>query len=382
MIRNRIFRKCNYIFEVAMTNSRTNSSDEGPSLADSSSEDPSAPAHLALRRPAVLGFWLAIIAAILLSTKAIFVKLAFRNTGVDPSTLLALRMLMALPFYLITAIYIRRQVSFTARQWLQIVVLGLFGYYLSPIFDFIGLQYISAGLERLILFTYPTFAVLLNYLIFRQPILKNQKWALAFTYIGMFISYFGEMNISHADYHFFIGSLCVLTCSLAYAIYLIGNGRMVKKVGPVPFTTYAMISAVLGVGLHYLITNVLCAGGLSGGPIGTGTLSGTPIGTGTLSGTPIGAGVAVHHIVHLSTELLLLSALLAIVATVLPTYLFSASIQKIGANNVSIISAIGPVSTILQAHWILGEPVYFAQMAGTALIIVGIWFMSRKSSQK
>jgi drug/metabolite transporter (DMT)-like permease len=327
--------------------------------------------RLSHRGPAVLGFWLAILAAILLSTKSILVKLAFHNTGVDPSTLLALRMLMALPFYLITAIYIRRTATFTSRQWIQIIVLGLFGYYLSPLFDFIGLQYISAGLERLILFTYPTFAVLLNYLIFRQPISKTQKWALAFTYVGMFISYAGEMHISHADAHFFMGSLFVLGCALTYAIYLVGNGGMVKQVGAVPFTTYAMISAALGVGIHYAIFHFLgSASGLASGGFSSGA---SGLATGGLS-----SGAAVH----ITSTLLLLSALLAVFATVLPTYLFSAAIQKIGASNVSIISAIGPVSTILQAHWILGEPIYFTQMAGTALIIIGIWFMSRKSSHK
>lgn len=362
-----------------MTDSRINSSaPEG-----SPGVDPPGPfvSRLSHRGPAVLGFWLAILAAILLSTKAILVKLAFHNTGVDPSTLLALRMLMALPFYLITAIFIRRKVAFTSRQWIQIVVLGLFGYYLSPLFDFIGLQYISAGLERLILFTYPTFAVLLNYLIFRQPISKTQKWALAFTYVGMFISYAGEMHISHADSHFFMGSLFVLGCSLTYAVYLVGNGGMVKQVGAVPFTTYAMISAALGVGIHYAVIHFLgsaatgFASGAAGHYAGSGAAGIVPSATGFV------AGVAPPAL-HLSSTLLLLSALLAVFATVLPTYLFSASIQKIGASNVSIISAIGPVSTILQAHWILGEPIYFTQIAGTALIIIGIWFMSRKSSHK
>jgi drug/metabolite transporter (DMT)-like permease len=376
-----------------MTDSHINSS--APEGSPGVDLPPTFVSRLSHRGPAVLGFWLAILAAILLSTKSILVKLAFHNTGVDPSTLLALRMLMALPFYLITAIYIRRTATFTSRQWIQIIVLGLFGYYLSPLFDFIGLQYISAGLERLILFTYPTFAVLLNYLIFRQPISKTQKWALAFTYVGMFISYAGEMHISHADAHFFMGSLFVLGCALTYAIYLVGNGGMVKQVGAVPFTTYAMISAALGVGIHYAIIHFLgSASGLASGSfsssasgLATGGLSSGAVGhaTGSFSSGASGlatGGLSSGAAVHITSTLLLLSALLAVFATVLPTYLFSSSIQKIGASTVSIISAIGPVSTILQAHWILGEPIYFTQMAGTALIIIGIWFMSRKSSHK
>src|SRR5215212_1815539 len=142
----------------------------------------------------LIGFVIAFVGAILFSTKAIIVKKAFADVHVDALTLLAIRMLFSLPFYLITAIYIFRQpsnIKMTGREWMITIALGLFGYYLSSLFDFIGLQYISAGLERLVLFLYPSFAVLINALFFKQEIKRIQIWALVITYIGIGIAYFG-----------------------------------------------------------------------------------------------------------------------------------------------------------------------------------------------
>ncbi|MEO5647602.1 MAG: EamA family transporter, partial [Chitinophagaceae bacterium] len=123
------------------------------------------------RRKFLAGFIITILGSILFSTKAIIVKLAFAATAVDAITLLALRMVFALPFYAGIGLFASNKATniyFTKKQWFYVVVLGLTGYYLSSLSDFIGLQYISAGLERLILFLYPTFAVLLNALVFRN----------------------------------------------------------------------------------------------------------------------------------------------------------------------------------------------------------------------
>ena len=192
------------------------------------------------------GFLLSFLGALFLSTKAILVKLALHNVHTDGVTLLALRMLTSLPFYAATAFWLTRKegnVRMNARQWTWVIVLGLLGYYLSSLFDFIGLQYISAGLERLILFLYPSFSVLINGLAFRQRITKIQYAALALTYTGIGIAYFGELRIDTGNAYFYWGSFLVFLCAITYAIYLSCMGRVVPSLGASKFTSYSMLAA-------------------------------------------------------------------------------------------------------------------------------------------
>lgn len=283
------------------------------------------------------GFVISFIGAVLFSTKAIFVKLAFAETDTDAITLLALRMVFALPIYLAVAfLYSNRStnIKFTNRQWLMVIAMGLTGYYLSSLFDFIGLQYISAGLERLILFLYPTFAVMLNAIFFKKKINKIQAVALALTYVGIGIAFFGELQLDNTNPNFLLGSFFIFLCAVTFSIYLVGSGRLIPLVGATKFTAYAMTAAAIGVLSHYFI-----------------------------------AGNTVRHF---STPLIGYGILLAIIATVIPTFLISNGLKKIGSNNVAIISSIGPVSTILQAHFILGEPLTISQIAGTLLVIAGV----------
>ena len=140
------------------------------------------------------GFIIAFAGSILFSTKAVIVKMAFAQTHTDALTLLTLRMVFSLPFFIAAAIWVANKKgnpSLSVRQWLSIIALGLFGYYISSLFDFIGLQYVSAGLERLILFIYPSLVVLINAAIFSQKITRVQKNALALTYLGIGIAYWG-----------------------------------------------------------------------------------------------------------------------------------------------------------------------------------------------
>src|SRR6187397_190159 len=148
-------------------------------------------------------------------------------------------MIFSLPFYLVIAYVVSSQkanIKMTGKEWLMTIGLGLFGYYLSSLFDFIGLQYISAGLERLILFLYPSFAVLINAIVFKQPIPRNQKIALILSYTGIGIAYFGELKIDTSNPNFFFGSFLIFLCSITYSIYIVGSGRMVPKVGAAKFT--------------------------------------------------------------------------------------------------------------------------------------------------
>jgi drug/metabolite transporter (DMT)-like permease len=294
------------------------------------------------------GFALALLGAVLFSTKAIIVKLAFANTTVNAVNLLALRMLFSLPFYIAIAFMAshKNTKSITKKQWLQIAALGLLGYYLSSLFDFIGLQYVSAGLERLILFLYPTFSVLLNTYIFKQRLQKIQLVALLLTYIGIGIAYFAELKVDNANPNFLYGSCMIFLCAITYSVYLVGTGKMVHSVGTSRYTAYAMLFATAGVMLHFATTQTV--------EMATTTFT---------------------------KNIVLYGMLLAIIATVIPSFMISGAMKKIGSNNVSIVTSIGPVSTILQAHFILNEQILSVQIFGTFLVLIGVLLIGWKSSK-
>lgn len=290
----------------------------------------------------------ALLGSVLFSTKAILVKLSFTTIALDVSTLLALRMLFSLPFFGAMAIWSSRKEKaepLSRKAWWQVVALGVTGYYLSSFLDFAGLQYISAGLERLILFLYPTFVLLLNSWVFRIPVSRRQWIAVLLTYAGIAFVFWGELNLVGYSPALVKGSLLVLGCALTYAIYIAGSGKVIPKVGVTRFTAFAMLSATVGVLLHFLISH-----------------------SGQLSGL-MGPG-------HWQFGLLV-----AIIATVLPTFLIAKAMQLIGSNNVAIISSIGPVSTIVQAHFFLQEPIFTEQLAGTALVIAGVLLIGWKKKE-
>lgn len=290
------------------------------------------------------GFLVTFLGAVLFSTKAIIVKVAFANTSMDALTLLMLRMTFSLPFYLGAVWFTSRQQTeepLTQKQWIAVIGLGIFGYYLSSLFDFIGLQYVTAGLERLILFLYPTFAVLINAIVFKQPVTRIQKIALLLTYTGILIAYIGELQIDFSNPNFVWGSFLIFLCSITYSIYIVGSGRMIPAVGVTRFTAYAMLASTGGLFIHFAFTGSMKAL--------------------QEAGTHWWYGI-----------------LLAVVATVLPSFMLSNGMKRIGSNNVAIISAIGPVSTIVQAHFVLGEMIFPAQIAGTILVIIGVVFIGWK----
>ncbi len=294
------------------------------------------------------GFLITILGAVFFSTKAIFVKLAFKSTGVDAITLLSLRMLFSLPFYLVAAWLGSKKesaISLTARQWFYLILLGIFGYYLSSLFDFIGLQYVSAGLERLILFLYPTFSVLINTFLYKTKLHKTQIIALMLTYLGIGIAYLGEMKIDTDNPNFYFGSWMIFLCAVTYSFYLVGTGRMIPKVGVTRYTAYAMLSATAGIFIHFLLTKNV-------------------------------------QEIPFTPTLIWYSIALAIIATVLPSFMMSNGMKKIGSNNVSIITSIGPVSTIIQAHFFLGENIILPQIIGTLLVIIGVLLIGWQSKNK
>lgn len=290
------------------------------------------------------GFIITLFGAILFSTKAIIVKLAFGATHTDALTLLTLRMAFSLPFYAGVALFVSGQktnVRVTHPQWGLVVLLGLLGYYVSSLLDFMGLQYISAGLERLLLFLYPSFVVFINAVFFKQRITAVQKWALLLTYLGIALAYAGELAIDVNQQGVYWGSFLVFLCAITYSIYIAGSGKLIPLVGASRFTAYAMLAATAGIFTHFALA-------------GKGEL--------WVAGQALwGYGL-----------------LLAVFSTVLPSFLISQGLKRIGANNVAIISGIGPVSTIGQAYFLLHERIFAAQIVGTILVVLGVLLLSWK----
>lgn len=295
-------------------------------------------------RHALLGAGYAFIAAIGFSGKAILVKLAYRH-GIDAVTLLTLRMAFSVPIFLAAALWSvsrghARPVA--ARDWGAIVLLGLLGYYLSSLLDFMGLSYISAGLERLVLFLYPTMVVLLSALFYRRAVKRREWIALALGYSGIALVFLHD--VGGAQKGIVLGTLLVFGSTLTYSTYLIGTGHIVARVGAVRFTAYAMLVASTATLLQFGLTHPL-------------------------------AGIRQPMPVYQ------LSLAMAVFSTVLPVFLLSAAIRTIGSGHASLIGSVGPVSTIFMAAWFLGEPVSSLQIAGSALVLAGVLSVSARAGR-
>lgn len=296
------------------------------------------PSVRARQREALLGALCVVGSAVAFSAKAVIAKLGYRH-GADPATLLALRMALSLPFFLVAALWTSRGRSALPKSELgKIVVLGVLGYYLASVLDFYGLVYISAGLERLILFVYPTLVVVLGALVFRTPITRRTLLALALTYGGVALAVKTE-TAGAAGPKLWLGVALIFGCALSYACYLLGSGRLIPRIGSLRFTALAMIVSTAAMLVHFLV----------------------------VGGTFWGHAPLVYWD----------GLLLALVCTVLPVFLLAEGIRRIGAGPAAIVGAVGPVSTLLLAHLLLGEPVHAVQAVGTALVLVGATVVAR-----
>lgn len=294
------------------------------------------------------GIIICLLGAICFSSKAIFVKLAYRETDVDAVTLLALRMIFSLPFFLVSAGMASSKssnVKFSLQQWIAVAIIGALGYYVSSLLDFLGLQYISAGIERLILFIYPTLVLLMSSVVFREKIKRTQWVAVAITYAGLLLAFFAEADIYEASTNdLYLGGFLIFACAITYAMYIVGSGRLIPSVGAAKFNSYAMSFACIAVLIHYFVTSD-------------------------------------NSLFNLEPLVYGYSAAMALFATVIPSYLISEGIKRIGSDNAAIVSSVGPVSTIIQANIFLYEPILAVQVAGTALILVGILIIGRSKKK-
>jgi drug/metabolite transporter (DMT)-like permease len=289
-------------------------------------------------RHSLWGFAMAALAAIGFSTKAI---LAYFH-AVDALTLLTLRMLFSLPFFALVALFNARAHHINrlrAQDYRALVILGLSGYYLSSLFDFIGLQYISAGMERLILFLYPTLVILLSAWLLRKPCGKKEVVALLLSYAGIAVVFLGEARFDSEQ--MWLGAGCVFASTLTYAFYLIGTGEMVARIGAIRFTAYAMLVACAATLLQFFATHSL-------------------------------------ETLLLPLRVYQLALLMALFSTVLPVFLLSASIRMIGSGHAALIGAIGPAITLLIANVVLEEALSGLQLGGAAMILIGVLRLTLK----
>jgi drug/metabolite transporter (DMT)-like permease len=287
------------------------------------------------------GVWLAVWSALFFSAKAIFVKLAYPY-GVGPVALLALRMAFAVPFF---AVAVLRSASaaepLTRRDLAIVTVLGLFGYYGAAILDFLGLQYISAGLERLIVFTYPTLTLLIAVFAFGRPFGRADVVALIVTWVGVALAFAHDLDFAGDAQAVWLGAGYVLLSSICYAIYLAGAGEVVARLGSLRVSALAACVSSLAIFVHFAATRPFAE-------------------------------------LAQPAPVLLLAAVMALFSTVLPVFLQMAAIRRLGAARAAVIGTVGPVTTIVLGALVLREPVSAVQVAGTVLVLLGVTLAGRR----
>ena len=301
--------------------------------------------HISINRDALLGVVFALLAAVGFSAKAILVKLAYLDS-VDAVTLLALRMAFSVPFFIGVALWARfhHAEPLSNHDRMLVLVLGLIGYYLSSFLDFLGLVYISAGLERLILFLYPTMTVILSALLYKRAIGRNVIAAMLLSYAGIALVFLHDVGVKQGG-SVVLGATLVFLSTLSYSTYLVGAGHAIARMGTARFTAYAMVVASAASLLQFFVTHPMSA-------------------------------------LDLPVRVYELAIAMAIFSTVMPVFLLSYAIRRIGSGNASLIGSIGPVSTIYLAYVFLNESISLLKIAGSSLVLIGVLIVSVNSRRE
>lgn len=293
------------------------------------------------------GAVMVVVAAFCFACKGILIKLAYAHSSIDAIALLTLRMVFALPFYLGLAWRLSQTKPtsrLTAREWLMLAAVGIIGYYVASYLNFLGLVYITASLERVLLFIYPTFVLLLGTVAFGRKIKPIQYGALALTYAGIILAFIPNIN-SDQQTDLLLGAFWVIMSGVVYAAYLVGSDAFIARIGSKKFTCYAMIAATLPTMLH---------------------------------------GLALHgasSFLDYPPLVYILSAAMALFVTVLPTFLIAEGIRRIGSGNTSILASIGPIFTIGLASLVLNESIGGLQALGTLLVLAGVVWIGWKGEK-
>ena len=287
------------------------------------------------------GVALALVGVLAFSVRPILIKLAYAYVT-DPVTLIALRMVFSLPFFAAMAFWVRRdraRTPLTRRDLWAVLFLGFLGYYLASFLDFLGLQYISAGLGRLVLFLYPTITVLLSALFLGKYVSRRGIVALVVSYAGLALVL--TQGFAGGNRNLTLGALLVFGSALCYAVYLVSSSQVVTRIGSVRFTAYATSVASLLCILQFLLLRPLSA-------------------------------------LQLPPQVYGLAIAMAVGCTVLPVFVTSEALRRIGANQVAIIGAAGPVTTILLGWLGLEEKMTLLQIAGAVLVLAGVLLVTIK----
>ena len=288
------------------------------------------------------GIVFALVGVLAFSFRPILIKLSYAAHPVSPNTLLFLRMALSLPFFLVIGWWLRsQQPRLTARDWAGVAGLGFIGYYAASFLDFIGLQYVGAGVGRLILFLYPTLVLVLSSLFLRNNPTLRQVGALVLSYAGIALVVSDQVDATAAGKLFVLGVMLVFASALCYAIYLVAGSELVKRIGSMRFTAYSMVVATLPAIAQFLLLE------------------------------PRGA-------LDLPHSVWTYAIILATVSTVLPLFLQAEALRRIGATEFALVGAVSPVSVAVMSALGLDEPFGLRQAAGAALVIFGVLLVSLK----
>ncbi len=301
-----------------------------------------------MNKPYLRGVLFALAGAVLFSLKPVIIKLIYNIQTVQTIDLLLLRMLMSLPFYLGILIYVQQKKGLhklSRKTIAAMILLGFIGFYIASFMDFAGLKFLTASLERVIIFLNPTIVLLLSAVFFKKKIKAKQWLAIALTYTGIVIA-FASNDMFNGSEDLFKGASFVFVSAFCYAVYLIGSEIYLRKIGTLEFTCYTMIVAFGCIAIHYTLSSPL------------------------------------DRILSYDFKIYSYTFLMAILSTLIPSFLFAEGIKRIGAPNGSIVGGIGPVSTIIFAILILDESISLLQLIGTVLVIGGVLVISYDSKKK
>ncbi len=288
--------------------------------------------------PVQIGVICVLIASTLFSVKGIFIKMAY-GQGVEPITVMTWRMIFSLPFFLAAPLYQYfksvgkdKDSPLALHDWMAVAGLGFLGFYLASVFDLVGLQYVSAGIERLILYTYPAFVILISGILFRQKMPRGLIPCMLVAYGGIAMAFMGDFHMS-IDSAGLFGAFLIVLSSLAYAFFLVINGRIVNRIGHARLTAYAMTASSGAVFVHFVATQPMNA-------------------------------------LDVPSTVLWVMLGVALFSTVIPAYLMGYGLKLVGSGRAAVISNIGPISTFVLAWMVLGEKPGWMQVMGMVLVIV------------
>ena len=287
------------------------------------------------------GIVFALAGTVSFAFRPVIIKLGYAAAPVSATTLLFLRMTLSLPFFAAVAWWLRGGPALARRDWAGIVLLGFLGYYAASLLDFLGLQYISAGLGRLIMFLYPTLVVILSAIFLAKRPSRREIGALALTYLGIALVMSQRLGAGPEARAFLLGAALIFGASTCYAIYLVTGAELVKRVGSMRFTAYTMIVSTVPAVVQFALLERPSSLALPG-------------------------------------QLWIYAAILALGCTVLPVFLVAEALRRIGASQFALIGALGPVTTVAADFALLDGRLSPVQVLGGALVIGGVLLVTLK----